>query len=176
MCKAENIVYDDHSRSLPPVPVERFHEIRESARRDFYLNPSRGTSYYDSARENYALGRRDTALFLAHQAMELCFRGILWALLSQDKRTHSIRVLKKFTRRIAPQLAAIFPDETQKDERFLQFLEDIYLDARYKHDLVIDEDVLLTVLAKAGKVVEVSKKVFDDWIAGFEVPVQVAGS
>lgn len=176
VCKAENIVYDDHSRSLPQVPVERFTEIRDQARKDFYLNHNRGVSYYDSAHQNYALGRRDTALFLAHQAMELCFRGILWALLSQDKRTHSIRVLKKFTRRIAPQLAAIFPDETNKDERFLQFLEDVYLDARYKHDLLIDEDVLLTILAKAGKVVEVSKRVFEEWTSRLGLPAHEAGS
>ena len=102
---------------------------------------------------------------MLQQATELCFRSMSWALLSLDKRTHSISGLMKLNRRLAPQMNAVFPCDSKEEDRLLQLLEDAYIDARYKKDYEIAEDDGLILIARAGDLLELTKQIFDEKLA-----------
>jgi hypothetical protein len=59
-------------------------------------------------------------MFALHQAAETIFRTVAVSLYGHEKRTHFIKSLKRFNRRLAPQLNDMFPaDTTPWEERLL---------------------------------------------------------
>lgn len=133
-CKPENLVYDDGERTYPATPPELLATIKQKIRTGFRQYIQKALDFSETA--GYLIDTRpsDITLFLLHQAAELTYRGILNHLNGYDKKTHEIRALKKYVRRCAPQLCAIFSDDTKEESRLLSLLESAYLKARYEQE------------------------------------------
>ena len=147
-CKPENLLYDDGERTYPVTPPEVLAGIKQKVRTGFRQYIQKALDFSETA--GYLIDTRpsDITLFLLHQAVELTYRGILNHLNGYDKKTHEIRALKKYVRRCAPQLCAIFPDNTKEESRLLDLLENAYLKARYEQEFTSSKEDLSNLFDK----------------------------
>lgn len=99
---------------------------------------------------------------MLQQAAETTFRTIAIALYGSEPRTHSIRSLKVFNRRLAPQLNDLFPDNTAEEEQLLNVLEDAYLAARYTSSYQIGRPDLDTIFVRVAQLLELSGVAFEE--------------
>jgi HEPN domain-containing protein len=102
---------------------------------------------------------------MLHQAVELGYRSVLENLNGYCKKTHDIRVLKKQTRRCAPMLGEVFPDDTAEEQRLTGILEDAYSSARYSSNYSVAEEDFTTLLKRVKRFLETAEKVFNITLA-----------
>ncbi|MXV16546.1 HEPN domain-containing protein [Pedobacter sp. HMF7056] len=122
-----------------------------------------GAKFYQEAKESAM------AMFMLQQAAELTFRTVAIALYGMERRTHSIRSLKKLNRRLAPQLNSIFPADTEIEEHLLKVLEDAYLDARYAENYTLSDEDMLTFLSRVENLIETAQIVFNARMSCFDI-------
>ncbi len=122
-----------------------------------------GAGYYRQVSE-HAL-----SMFMLQQATETTFRTTAIALYGSERRTHSIRSLKRFNHRLAPQLNEIFPGDAPDEERLLQLLEDAYLEARYNPHYHISEQDLHLVSSRVSRLLELAEAVFEERMTAIRV-------
>ncbi len=160
-CTSNNLVYDDGSGELPATPAERYPMIRETAQEAFGESYGKALAFYDCARscDNSAI-----VPFLLHQAAELTYRAVLLSLMKKDTRTHSIKALIKHSRRVAPQLAAVFPRNTPEERQLVHLLEEAYLKARYEPRYCMDVAKLELLFERVGHLQVLARQVFEEKI------------
>lgn len=147
-CRPENIIYDDERTSYPVATTEVLETLRHSCREKFFRLFEKPRHFYETAL--VPRQRQDTGItaFLLHQAAELAYRAVLQSLTGQDKKTHEIRMLKKHARRCAPQMSAVFPEDTGEDKRFLHWLDRAYLASRYEEQYPVTNNDLALLFEK----------------------------
>lgn len=161
VCRAENLIYQKSSSVLPKIAPEKLTDLIARSRQDFSMGMGKareffhGASYYEQTKE-YAL-----SMFMLQQTVETTYRSMVISLLGNEKRTHSIRLLKKFNHRVAPQLNEIFPGGSQEEERLIQLLEDAYLEARYNLQYEINKVDLDLVSSRVFRLLELAEAVFE---------------
>ena len=143
-CTEEKQVYSSSPLDLPQIPAAKKEELRAAAKEQFTGCMERAVTFFEGAKTYYESGNDRMALFMLHQASELSFRAIILVLTGYEVKEHRIEVLKKHTRRCAPELNKLFPADTEKEKALLSLLESAYLKARYTDNFTADtEDVLL---------------------------------
>lgn len=147
-CVAENLVYDDGNLTYPVTAPEALAKIKRQVRSQFMQYIQKATDFRETAAYMLKSRPSDITIFLLHQATELTCRGILKYLNGYDKKTHEIRVLKKYMRRCAPQLCNVFPDDTTEESRLLDLLENAYLKSRYELAYPVSEKDLSALFDK----------------------------
>lgn len=161
-CTTENLVYQRSATPLPKMLPETLGQLIEKSKRAFRVGMSKarrffdGAAYYQQVRE-YAL-----SMFMLQQGAETTFRSTAIALYGSERRTHSIRSLKRFNHRLAPQLNDIFPGGSPDEERLLELLEDAYLGARYNPDYQISEQDLHSISSRVLRLLELAEAVFEE--------------
>lgn len=160
-CTTENLIYQGKAMQLPKISPEKITQLIEKSKQDFTVGLTRarkffyGACYYEETKE-YAL-----CMFMLQQATETIFRSVAIAFYGSEKRTHSIRSLKKFNHRLAPQLNEVFPGGSPDEERLLQLLEDAYLEARYNLQYEISKVDLDLVSSRVFRLLELAEAVFE---------------
>jgi HEPN domain-containing protein len=101
-------------------------------------------------------------LFFLHQTVELIYRSILRSLNGYDVQTHSIRRLKIHVQRCAPQLNAIFPDDTTAEKHTLDTLEGCYIKPRYENEFSISKNDLQSLFSKVRLLQACAKGIVED--------------
>jgi len=134
----ENLVYDDKVLEYPITPPEALQTMKQNALERFIDCYDKANGFYECALFMNENRSTSITIFHLHQAAEQIFRGILLSLNGYDKRTHEIRVLKKYVRRCAQPLNECLPDANDNDKRLLDILEKAYLRSRYEDNYVID--------------------------------------
>jgi HEPN domain-containing protein len=99
---------------------------------------------------------------MLQQATETTFRTTAIALYGSERRTHSIRSLKRFNHRLAPQLNDIFPGGSPGEERLLQLLEDAYLETRYNQHYQVNEQDHNLISTRVFSQLELAEAVFKE--------------
>ncbi len=158
-CIPDNLVYDDKLTVYPITSPEILKEIKTQAQLKFEQSFSKALNFLDVAiflQQNHA---PPITAFMLHQAAELTFRGILQSLNGYDKKTHEIRVLRKMTRRCAPQLTDIFSEDSAKEKRLLALLDSAYAQSRYENDFTIPEEDLAALFKKITLLQEAARAV-----------------
>ncbi len=160
VCIKENLIYQNTTAKIPDLPAEKFAAVVAKGRQEFEAGMAKAHSFYAGA-EKYAKSN-DSAMtmFMLQQATELTFRAVALSLYGIERRTHSIKSLKKLNRRLAPQLNDIFPADTDEEERLLKVLEDAYLEARYLNGYTVAIDDLQILLIRVGQLMEITNDVF----------------
>ncbi|HEY1009880.1 MAG TPA: HEPN domain-containing protein [Daejeonella sp.] len=160
VCIKENLIYQNTTAKIPDLPAEKFAAVVAKGRQEFEAGMAKAHSFYAGA-EKYAKSN-DSAMtmFMLQQATELTFRAVALSLYGIERRTHSIKSLKKLNRRLASQLNDIFPADTDEEERLLKVLEDAYLEARYLNGYTVAIDDLQILLIRVGQLMEITNDVF----------------
>ncbi|WP_353720141.1 HEPN domain-containing protein [Dyadobacter sp. 676] len=164
VCTAENLVYQKKGTAIPKIAPEKLTELIAKSRQDFFAGMSKARNFfhgaccYEETRE-YAL-----SMFMLQQTVEITYRSMVISLLGNEKRTHSIRLLKNFNHRVAPQLNEIFPGGSPEEERLIQLLEDAYLEARYNFHYELDKEDLDVVFSRVSHLLELAESAFEERI------------
>ncbi|AKD02106.1 HEPN domain-containing protein [Pontibacter korlensis] len=164
-CTPCNLVYDDGSEPLPSTPLELYPIIRETALKTFRVRYGRGQAFYDCARscDNAAI-----IPFLLHQAAELTYRAILISLMEKDTRTHSIKALIRYSRRVAPQLSSVFPRDTPEEKQLVHLLDEAYLKSRYEPEYRFYTVTIDELFKRVKQLQEMVKQIFEEKVRLFE--------
>lgn len=157
----QHLIYDNGTTTLPEQTREEREAMNEQVRQHFIRYRSKAWHFYESAKRLPERGAEPVNAFLLHQAAELGFRAILETLNGYCKKTHYIRSLKKLTRRCAPQLGEIFPDNSPEEARLIDLLEGAYSNARYDVTYSIDEVVLDALYVRIERLLETIEAVFE---------------
>jgi HEPN domain-containing protein len=154
----ENLVYDDKALSYPVTSPETLCTIKQLALEKFTGCHDKATDFYNSALSLNQVRSTPITLFMLHQAVELTYRGLLLSLNAYDKKTHEIRVLKKYIRRCAQPLNECFPG-IKVEHKLLEILDTAYLRARYEENYAIEDNDLALLFEKV-KLLLISSKEF----------------
>ncbi len=169
ICTTTNLIYSDGTQNLPAIPIEHFTEIVSKATGEFEAGMIKAKNFYAGANFHHEAKEPAMAMFMLQQATELTFRAVALSLYGMDRRTHSIKSLKKLNKRLAPQLNAIFPADTEYEAYLLKLHEDAYLDARYAADFTVKEEDLQELLSRVERLVDVAQSVFHERIKVFDI-------
>lgn len=162
----KNLVYDDGTIVFPQIPEELRAKMRERVLNQFTFFQEKAKCFYESAVSLYDNYTPPVIVFMLHQAVELTYRAILENLNGYGKKTHDIRVLSKQTRRCAPQLGNIFPDNTAEEQRLVSLLNAAYLASRYDSNYTISNKDLNILIKRIKLFMETAKRVFEEILAG----------
>ena len=87
-------------------------------------------------------GNLAEAAFQLHQAAERLYHCILLVLALYSPKSHKLKFLRSQAEQIAPELSAVWPDDTKFAKRCFARLERAYVDARYSPGYDITEEEL----------------------------------
>jgi HEPN domain-containing protein len=160
-CTSENLVYQRSVTPLPKVPQEALSQLIEKSRHAFATGMSKARKFFEGAEYYRQINEHALSMFMLQQAVETTFRSIATALYGSERLTHSIRSLKRFNHRLAPQLNEIFPGGSPSEERLLQLLEDAYLQARYNLQYEISKEDFDLISSRVSGLLELAEVVFE---------------
>lgn len=88
-------------------------------------------------RESYA-----QAAFMLHQATERLYACMILVFTDYRPKTHDLEKLDRQACKLDCRFKAIFPRETEDEERLFQLLKKAYIESRYKLDYIVTRDDL----------------------------------
>ncbi|SDH36246.1 HEPN domain-containing protein [Dyadobacter soli] len=168
-CTTENLVYQRSATPLPKMLPETIRLLIEKSRHAFSAGMSKARKFFEGAQYYRQVCEHAISMFMLQQATETIFRTTAIALYGSERRTHSIRSLKRFNHRLAPQLNEIFPGGSPDEERLLELLEDAYLGARYNPDYQISEQEVHSISSRVLSLLELAEAVFEERMAAIRV-------
>lgn len=158
-CIPVNLIYDDKVTTYPVTSPEILREMKSKAYVKFEQNFANALDFHEGAVYLHENSASQLTGFMLHQAAELTYRGILQSLNGYDKKTHEIRVLKRYIRRCAPQLCNIFSDDSEEEKRILDILESAYSHSRYESDYKISKGDLNVLFEKVILLQDMAQKI-----------------
>lgn len=161
-CATENLVYQRSITPLPKMLPETLSQLTEKSRHAFIAGMNKARKFFEGAAYYQQVSEYALSMFMLQQATETTFRSTAIALYGSERRTHSIRSLKRFNHRLAPQLNDIFPGGSPDEEKLLQLLEDAYLGARYNPDYQISEQEVHSISSRVLRLLELAEAVFEE--------------
>ena len=161
-CTTENLVYQGSPSPLPKVLPETLRQLIEKSKQDFAIGMSKARKFFEGSNYYLQVNEYPLSMFLLQQAAETTFRSTAIALYGNERRTHSIRSLKRLNHRLAPQLNDVFPGGLPDEERLLQLLEDAYLEARYNLHYQVSEQDLHLISSRVFRLLELAEAVFQE--------------
>ncbi|PSL21524.1 HEPN domain-containing protein [Dyadobacter jiangsuensis] len=168
-CTTENLVYQRSAKPLPKMLPETLSQFIEKSKHAFTTGMSKARKFFDGAAYYYQVSEYVLSMFMLQQAAETTFRSTAIALYGSERRTHSIRSLKRFNHRLAPQLNDIFPGGSLDEERLLELLEDAYLGARYNPDYRTSEQEVHSISYRVLRLLESAEAVFEERMATIRI-------
>lgn len=172
-CNPENQLYDDGSKTLPKLKLNKKPEKLEKPKKEFYSGMEKAKTFYTVA-EGYRNTNPIMAAYMLHQAAELCLRALSRSLSNQEKTTHSLSALLKFSQRITPKLALVMDNGTAEDERLLILLEGAYLGYRYSEKYNIEESDLNLLFPKIKNLHTYTEESFLTWMNKYDLLINTA--
>ncbi|WP_316839410.1 HEPN domain-containing protein [Pedobacter gandavensis] len=166
-CNTESLVYHDTSKPLPKLRTDRRQEKIKKTNHDFYAGFTKARTFYTAA-EAYRNNNVILSAFMLHQAAELCINALIKSLTTQDKSTHSIGILLRFSLRLSPKLALQMNNGSAEDERLLTVFEGAYLGYRYSEKYNIDTQDLNILFEKVKTMHDTAEETFLNWMDRYE--------
>ncbi|EOZ97923.1 hypothetical protein A33Q_1575 [Indibacter alkaliphilus LW1] len=94
-------------------------------------------------------GNQGLSLFFIHQSIELRLRALVLAWERHEKKTHEIRIMIRSCLKFIPDLAKVFPQNSEEECRILKLLEDAYCKTRYKSCFPVNQEEANELLQRA---------------------------
>jgi len=158
--RRESILLYDAGRTPLAKAVEcDLAQVRWMAERDFNRWHRQSRAFYRSAEFNLAGGEWKIVLFMLHQAAEQIYQAILLAFTGYKPTTHNLDKLRRYTNRFSVELALLFPRNSEEEDRLFRLLLSGYVDARYKEDLVVEEEDVRLLTERVGQLLEIAERV-----------------
>lgn len=89
------------------------------------------------------------SLFFIHQSIELRLPALVLAWERHEKKTHEIRTMIRSCLKFIPELASIFPQDSEEECKLLKLLEDAYCKARYKSFFAVYQEEVDELMQRA---------------------------
>lgn len=172
-CNAESLVYDNGSKPLPKLRLDNRPEKIEKTKQDFYAGFTKAKTFYTAA-EGHRNDNVIMSAFMLHQAAELCLRALNRSLTTQDKTTHSLKALLKFSLRLTTQLFRLMDNGSAEDERLLTVFEGAYLGYRYSEKYTIAIQDLNTLFEKVEELHKGAEETFLNWMNKYDLLINSA--
>jgi len=161
-CTAKTLVYDDEKKKLPLTSSTAMQSMKENVKSAFLAGFNKAFSFYQSAVHLQELNQSPIMVFFLHQSVEFTYRSIIRSLNGYDRQTHSIRMLKIYAQRCAPQLNAIFPDDSPAEKLIMDTLENCYLKPRYENEFSVSKGDIQALFSRARLLLACAKGIVED--------------
>ena len=102
----------------------------------------RAKSFFRNYNFNYGEGDYVMASFMLHQTVENLYHTITLVYTLDKKKLHDLNKLRSLTSCHHPDLATVFPDETEEDKRLFKLLVRAYVEARYNAKFEVTKEDL----------------------------------
>jgi len=172
-CNAESLVYDDGNKPLPTLRLDSRPEKIEKTRQEFSTGLTKAKTFYTAA-QTYRNDNVILSAFMLHQAAELSLRALNRSLTTQDKTTHSIKALLKFTLRLTTELSLLMDNGSAEDERLLTIFEGAYLGYRYQEKYTIERADLDILFDRVKDLHAIAEETFLNWMDNYERLINTA--
>ncbi|KQB99478.1 HEPN domain-containing protein [Pedobacter sp. Hv1] len=131
-CVARNVIYQKNNEVLfNPASSCLFEKIKLEAETQFKVGMDKALHFYEGAQLYIKNGLDDIAMFMLQQACELTYRCLLHVLRGKGVKSHSPMLLRKHLKRFAPEIIGVFSPIEEEEIKYLQLLEDAYVNSRY---------------------------------------------
>ncbi|WP_104383641.1 HEPN domain-containing protein [Sphingobacterium sp. HMA12] len=143
ICQTGNRIYQNPAQETRlVVPNDSAQQVIEKT--EVYINKEKSKirSFIDGHFFYLDSNNRSHAAFMLHQAIELSLRTAENLLISDEKKSHSLKENINYLKTFDSKLAKLADTEDKK--RALSKIEKAYIDYRYNHDYTIDEGLLET--------------------------------
>lgn len=131
-CIARNVIYKKNNETLfSPLSKNLFEKIKIEAEARFKIGMDKAVHFYEGAQLYIKNGLDEIAMFMLQQACELTYRCLLHVLRGKDVKSHSPMLLRKHLKRFAPEIIGVFSPIEEEEIKYLQLLEDAYINSRY---------------------------------------------
>lgn len=104
------------------------------------------------------------SLFFIHQSIELRLRALVLAWERHEKKTHEVRTMIRTCLKFIPELASIFPHDSDEECRLLKLLEDAYCKARYKSCFPVNQEEADELIKRAVKIKTMCESHFQNYL------------
>lgn len=146
---------------LKEIPADRLQERMLQLCSSLEKNWERADQFWQHALDEQENQRWDVSLFFLHQALELRLRGLKLAWEKRELKSHETRVLLRECYQYIPELASVFPQDTEEEINLLQTLEDAYCKVRYRTEFPVEEEVSRTLSQRVADVRRLCKKHYE---------------
>jgi len=157
---------------LKEIPAERLQERMLQLRSSLEKNWERADQFWRQALKEQDDQHWEMSLFFLHQALELRLRALILVWEKRELKSHEIRVLLRECYQFIPELASVFPQNTEEEVQLLQNLEDAYCKARYRTEFPVEEKLSRTLSYRIAQIRGLCKKHYEY----FFQPLQTSNS
>jgi len=109
------------------------------------------------------------AAFMLHQAAERTYNAAILVFTGYKSRTHNLGKLIRLTRDFSPELAMVFPNNSNEETYLFNLLKKAYIGARYKKEYVITEEHLVELVKRIQYLQSIAEKVCKEKIASLDM-------
>lgn len=146
---------------LKELPHERLQERMLHLRSSLEKNWEKGDLFWRHALQEQDNLNWESSLFFLHQALELRLRALILAWEKRELKSHEIRVLLRECYQFIPELASVFPQNTEEEVRLLQMLEDAYCKVRYRTEFPVEEQFSRALSSRVAQVRSLCNKHYE---------------
>ncbi len=172
VCTRENLVYDNGRVPLPKANEFDTTVIIERTKNLYNEIFTTAKSFLHGARYYSTIEQQKTAAFMLHQATEHALRALLFSVTTYNTFTHNLTVLFRHCNYCAPELAQIFPQDTDKEKTLFRLLNIAYVHTRYKSKYEISDDELMMLLDRVDHLQIEVQQFFDERLITFQKPFE----
>ncbi len=148
----------EESTELPGLSDSELREGMNFAKKRLDSGSEKACVFWEHAAQELSNGNWGLVLYFLHQSLELHLRALIYAWEHQEKKTHETRVLLRHCYKFIPELANVFPQDTEEEELLLRTLEDAYCKARYKMVFPVDQATAELLMERGSEIRELIGK------------------
>jgi hypothetical protein len=151
-CTIDSLIYNNGSDCIPFGGFINLDKLISQAQAVFGYHFGKALRFKMIADQLKTIDDCGFILYLLQQAIELVFRGAVFALYGKDMKSHSIRTLKKNNQLCLPGLNNLLPETEIDGLQMLTLIEEAYLNGRYAPDLHVTPSQLQFASDKANEI------------------------
>lgn len=148
-----NLIYKKTDAiELQEYNIQHYPQILNHAQKVIQSGWSTADLFLKHAELENKEGDLGLSLFFIHQSIELRLRALVLAWERHEKKTHEVRTMIRTCLKFIPELASIFPQDSDEECRLLKLLEDAYCKARYKSCFPVNQEEADELIKRAVKI------------------------
>lgn len=157
-------VYDAGRVALSEPRFKEKTQLQAQAK-DAFAKWYGGAEEFFAGAELYLMRKQlKMAAFMLHQVAERCYVGLIQVMTGYRAGTHNLEKLLRYTRSFSAELCQLFPRNNDKEEHLFRQLQKAYIHSRYKDDYAVNEQELLVLKDRLGKLLDIVKKLCEERI------------
>lgn len=167
------MLYNSGKYKLARSRKLNYSEIKDMAVDYYDEKRSDALMFLAGAKFHFNEGKTDKrhykiAAFNLHQTAENLYNAILLTYTLTKKKEHDLTILKKKTKKCAPELATIFPITDKTERHLFSLLKKAYIEGRYNKDYVITPEEVQRLIERIERFAVVAEYVCQQRFAVYD--------